>query len=173
MKTGVLVGACLLMAIIHGGCFSSPKTANDKQIVMNTQSVTEKNRGDEKMREQEAKEELEKLYHVMWQAMLQKDIPALDKMHDEGFVLVHMTGMRQPKDEFLRAIRDGDLNYFTEQTEHVLIDVNEDKAILTGQSKVEAAVFGGSRNTWPLQLVFEVEKRNGQWVLINAKASTY
>ena len=168
MKTGVLVGACLLMAIIHGGCFSSPKTAADRQITVSTQ-----NQGDEKMREQEAKEELEKLYHVMWQAMLQKDIPALDKMHDEGFVLVHMTGMRQPKDEFLRAIRDGDLNYFTEQTEHVLIDVNEDKAILTGQSKVEAAVFGGSRNTWPLQLVFEVEKRNGQWVLLNAKASTY
>ena len=123
--------------------------------------------------EQEAKEELEKLYHVMWQAMLRKDIAALDKIHDEGFVLVHMTGMRQSKDEFLRAIRGGDLNYFTEQTEHVFIEVNGDRALLTGQSRVDAAVFGGSRNTWPLQLVFEVEKRNGQWMLLNAKASTY
>lgn len=161
------------MAIVHGGCFSATKTATDKEIAMSTQNVTEKNLGDEKLMEQEAKEELEKLYHVMWQAMLRKDIAILDKIHDEGFVLVHMTGMHQPKDEFLRAIRDGDLNYFTEQTEHVFIEVNGDRALLTGQSRVDAAVFGGSRNTWPLQLVFEVEKRNGQWMLLNAKASTY
>lgn len=122
----------------------------------------------------QAQAELTELYHVMWKALLEKDIPKLDQIHDEDFVLVHMTGMHQSKAEYLRCVRDGELNYFTETTEHVYIElVSEDRAILTGQSKVEAAVFGGSRNIWPLQLVFGVEKKNGEWILTGAKASTY
>ena len=66
------------------------------------------------------------------------------------------------------------MNYFTETTEHIYVElVSDDKAILTGQSNVEAAVFGGSRNTWPLQLVFGAEKKKGKWILTGAKASTY
>ena len=123
--------------------------------------------------EEKVKRDLEALYHEMWRYMLAKDIDKLDTMHTDDFVLVHMTGMRQPKEEFLRCIRDRELNYFTEKTEHIFIEVDGSKATLVGQSKVEAAVFGGSRNTWPLQLSFEVRKENGTWKLAMAKASTY
>ena len=125
------------------------------------------------MQAETAKRELETLYHEMWRYMLAKDIGKLDTMHADDFVLVHMTGMRQSKAEYLRCIKDGELDYFTEKTEHIFIEVKGDKATLIGQSRVEAAVFGGSRNTWPLKLAFDVRKENGTWKLIGAKASTY
>ena len=115
--------------------------------------------------------QLKDLYQEMWQALLSKDIATLDKIHAEDFVLIHMTGMRQPKNEYLRCVREGELNYFSEQTENIFVDAVNKK--LVGQSKVNAAVFGGSRNTWRLQLAFDVEKINGRWILKSARASTY
>ena len=118
-------------------------------------------------------QKLKTLYREMWQALLAKDIATLDKIHSDDFVLVHMTGLNQPKEEYLRCVRDGELNYFTEDTENIFIEVNGDTAKMTGQSKVNAAVFGGGRHTWRLQLAFDVKKISGKWIFIYAKASTY
>jgi len=116
-------------------------------------------------------QQLKDLYHEMWQALISKDISTLEKIHAENFILVHMTGMNQPKKEYLRCVRDGVLNYFSERTENIFVDVDAGKLI--GQSKVKAAVFGGGKHIWNLQLAFEVKKVSGKWILIHGKASTY
>ena len=118
-------------------------------------------------------QQIKNLYEEMWQALQAKDIATLDKIHAEEFYLLHMTGMKQPKAEYLRCVREGVLNYFSARTENIFVEVNGAKGNLTGQSRVEAAVFGGGKNTWRLQLAFEVEKRGGKWILISGKASTY
>lgn len=170
---GSIVALCLLLLALCVGCGADAK-GKDAEQESSGLHISQKNREEAQPMEKRVKSELTELYHVMWKALLEKDIPKLDQIHDEDFVLVHMTGMHQSKAEYLRCVRDGELNYFTETTEHVYIElVSEDRAILTGQSKVEAAVFGGSRNTWSLQLVFGVEKKNGEWILTGAKASTY
>ena len=118
-------------------------------------------------------QQLKNLYIEMWKALIEKDIATLDKIHADKFVLVHMTGMNQPKSEYLECVRDGRLNYFSAKAENIFVKVDGDKGKLIGQSRVEAAVFGGRKNTWRLQLDFEVEKHNGNWILIHGKASTY
>lgn len=118
-------------------------------------------------------QELEELYREMWRALLAKDITTLERIHAEEFVLTHMTGMKQPREEYFRCVRDSELNYFSEITENVFVEVLNEHGTLTGQSRVEAAVFGGRKNTWRLQLVFDVAKRDGKWILIRGKASTY
>ena len=118
-------------------------------------------------------QELKDLYREMWQALLSKDIATLNKIHSDDFVLVHMTGLNQSKAEYLRCVRDGELNYFSEETENIFIEINGDTAKLIGQSKVNAAVFGGGRHTWRLQLAFDVKKIGGKRILTYAKASTY
>ena len=62
-------------------------------------------------------EELKELYHEMWRALLAKDIATLERIHAEEFVLTHMTGMKQPREEYFRCVRDSELNYFSETTE--------------------------------------------------------
>lgn len=42
-------------------------------------------------------QQLKNLYNKMWQALLTKDISTLEKIHADEFILVHMTGMQQPK----------------------------------------------------------------------------
>ena len=109
----------------------------------------------------------------MWRALPAKDLETLDGLHADEFVLTHMTGMNQPKAEYLRCVRDGELNYFSARAENVFVEVHGDKGKLVGQSKVEAAVFGGRKNVWRLQLAFDTEKRGNKWILIRGVASTY
>ena len=119
------------------------------------------------------KEQIMQLYSEMYTAMINKDKAELERVHDDSFVLVHMTGMRQSKDTYINAIMDGTLNYYSAIHEDMQVELNGDKAVLTGRSKVTAAVFGGGKNTWRLQLRFHLMKKNNNWYFTLASASTY
>ena len=118
-------------------------------------------------------EELQKLYSDMYHYMITKDVVNLERLLDDSFVLVHMTDMRQTKREFLKAIENGTLNYFSEELENCSAKVSENTAVLVGQSRVSAAVFGGGRHTWRLQLDIKLKNRDGLWLMTEARASTY
>ncbi len=119
------------------------------------------------------KEQIEALYREMYNAMVAKDTATLSRIHADDFVLIHITGMRQSKKEYLDAIADGTLNYYTAVHEQMEVTVEGDRATLTGRSRVTAAVFGGGRHTWPLQLRFQLVKRDAMWQFTEARASTY
>ena len=118
------------------------------------------------------KSQIEALYKQMYRAMVEKDTVTLDEQHADEFVLTHMTGMRQPKQEYIRAIADGTLNYYEATHEQMDIRVSGNNATLTGRSRVSAAVFGGGRHTWRLQLTFHLVRRDGKWLFTDSKAST-
>ena len=109
----------------------------------------------------------------MYQAMVEKDMDVLDELLDETMVLVHMTGRRQDKKSYMESIADGTLNYFSEETENIEVSVDGDHAAMTGQSRVEAAVYGGGRGWWNLQLAMKLAKRDGVWRFTEGRASTY
>ena len=130
--------------------------------------------------------------------MIAKDIETLGSLLDENAVLIHMTGTRQPKREYLRAIKDGTLNYYSVEDEEIIINVDggkaaiereqsqaslnsaerkqarlEGKATMTGRSRVNAAVYGGGRHTWRLQIKSTLIKKDGRWLFVEQQASTY
>ena len=119
------------------------------------------------------REKIIQLYNEMYTAMINKDKTELERVYDDSFVLVHMTGMRQPKNVYIDSILDGMLNYYSADHDDMHVTVDGDKAFLRGRSRVNAAVFGGGRHTWRLQLCFELVKRNGEWFFTLAEASTY
>lgn len=118
-------------------------------------------------------EQIIQLYKEMYAAMVNKDRTALERVHDDSFVLVHMTGMRQPKEAYISSIMDGTLNYYAAEHEDLQVKVKGDTAVLIGKSRVTAAVFGGGKHTWRLQLRFQLVKKNGAWRFALASAATY
>ena len=111
----------------------------------------------------------------MYAAMVKKDRAALERIHDDTFVLIHMTGMRQSKQVYIDSIMNGTLNYY--ETEHDSIDVrvapDGSSATVRGRSRVSAAVFGGGKHTWRLQLFFHAKRTENGWKLTRAEASTW
>ena len=119
------------------------------------------------------KKQIEALYREMYKAMIEKDTATLNRVHADDFVLTHMTGMHQSKQEYIRAIAGGTLNYYSAEHEQMDIKVDGNRATLIGRSRVNAAVFGGSRHTWRLQLHFNLVKEDDKWRFTAARASTY
>ena len=119
------------------------------------------------------KEQIIQLYKEMYTSMVNKDRSELERVHDDSFVLVHMTGMRQSKQDYINAIMDGTLNYYSAEHEDLSVEINGDAAVLTGQSYVAAAVFGGGRSNWRLQQKCSMKKVDGAWKITRSVASTY
>ena len=114
-----------------------------------------------------------RLYQEMYSAMINKDRAELERIHDDSFILFHMTGMKQSKNEYISAIMGGTLNYYSAVHDDMEVAVNGDTAKLTGKSKVTAAVFGGGKSTWRLRLDLELVRKNGEWYFTLARVSTY
>ena len=118
-------------------------------------------------------EEIRQAYIRMYDGMISKDERILDEVLDDSFVLVHMTGMRQPKQAFIKAVLNGTLNYFSAEHENMPVEISGDTAVLIGQSYVAAAVFGGGRSNWHLQQKCSLKKTDGVWKITRSAASTY
>ena len=119
------------------------------------------------------KERIEECYRQMYRGMIEKDRGILSEVLDEAFVLVHMTGMRQSKAAFIRAVEDGTLNYYSADHQKMYVEIGKNTALLLGQSMVSAAVFGGGRHTWRLQLKIKLVQKGDDWKITEAIASTY
>lgn len=117
----------------------------------------------------------EQLYRDLCALSIEKDGDGLRALFAPEYVLVHMTGMRQGGEEYIRAVLDGTLNYYSTQHDSIEAQVAPDglSARIRGRSRTEAAVFGGGRHTWRLQQDLRAVKRGGRWLLAESRASTY
>ena len=119
------------------------------------------------------REQIEELYRTYWQYMINKDIAGMDRIMTDDYELWHMTGLRQPKEDFFRSVTSGELNYYSAKHDEIIVKVSGETATMIGRSKVVAAVYGGGRNTWRLQGDFTLRKEDGVWKLSSSRASTW
>lgn len=119
------------------------------------------------------KELIQALYEDMYRSMIDKDTAALARLLTDDSILVHMTGHRQSRKEYLSEIASGVLNYYSVETDALEITLDGDSARMVGRSRVNAAVYGGARHTWRLQMDSRLRKENGVWRIAYSRASTY
>jgi ketosteroid isomerase-like protein len=119
--------------------------------------------------------QLAQLYRDLCDASMRKDADAIREILSEDYVLEHMTGMRQTREEYISAVLDGTLNYFAVVHDSVTVEVDDDgqHASVRGRSRTMAAVFGGSRHIWRLQQDLKASKTGSTWKFDRSQASTY
>ena len=119
-------------------------------------------------------EEVKNAYKKMYEGMIAKDEKILNEVLDDRFVLVHMTGMSQDKEAFIKAVLNNTLNYYSARHDDLDVRVkNEKEALLIGKTYVLAAVFGGGKNYWRLRQDCLIWKTEGEWKIVLSEASTY
>lgn len=116
---------------------------------------------------------IEKLYTDLCEASINKNIDKLNEILADNYILVHMTGMKQTKEDYINSVKNGELKYYESVHENIDININGDKATVIGKTKILASPFGISKSWWRLKQELIVEKIDGKWLITSSIASTY
>ena len=119
------------------------------------------------------KELIRGLYRKYWRYMIDKDAEGLRSLMAGDYYLLHMTGLKQSAEVFLRGLLDGTFNYYSAEHDCIDVEINGDRASMTGRSRVVAAVYGGRKSSWRLQGDFTLRREEGVWRFTSSRASTY
>ncbi|MFS0702569.1 nuclear transport factor 2 family protein [Cellulomonas sp. 179-A 4D5 NHS] len=106
------------------------------------------------------------------QAMVDRDVAALDALLADGFTATHISGYEQPKAEWLEQIASGSMAYHDVQEVSATVEIDGDTAVLTTRNLVTATI-NGAEGTWPLESTATYEKRDGAWVNTASESTTY
>lgn len=118
-------------------------------------------------------ETIKELYRKYWTYMINKDADGLRSIMSDDYHLMHMTGVRQSADVFIKGLLDGTFNYYSAEHDAIDVKVTGDTAVMVGKSRVLAAVYGGGKGFWRLRGDFTLRKENNAWKLTSSRASTY
>ena len=116
---------------------------------------------------------IKELYIRYWQYMIDKNADGLRSLQTDDYYLMHMTGTKQSRESFIKGLLDGTFNYYSADHDAIDVRIDRDTAVMTGKSRVVAAVYGGGKGSWRLQGDFTLRKENDTWKLTSSRASTY
>lgn len=105
-------------------------------------------------------------------AMIDQDVATLEKLIAPDAKFYHITGAEQSRDEWLHQIKLGRMHYFDSKEELLQATIDGDSADVIARNQLDARIYG-FRNTWPLQTRTKLQKLNGQWLIIESRASMY
>ena len=118
-------------------------------------------------------ERIRGLYREYWRCMIAKDADGLRGMMTDDYTLLHMTGVKQSAEVFLKGLLDGTFNYYAADHDSIEVTVSGGRASMIGKSRVLASVYGGGKHGWRLRGDFTLRKEEGRWKLSSSSASTY
>jgi hypothetical protein len=111
-------------------------------------------------------------YEDQRRAMVAGDADSLGALLATDFTLVHMTGYRQAKGEWLADVRSGAMTYSSVEDVEVSVDVYEGAPVITARTRTAATIWGAS-GTWPLRLRITFTHDGTAWVAASTVASTW
>jgi hypothetical protein len=109
----------------------------------------------------------------MLDGMVRKDASLLREVLSEDMQLIHMTGHKQTREEFLGELLDGTLNYRSSRIIDAPVAIDSDTAEVELKTETEAAVYGGGYHRWRLRLDTELRLTEEGWRITRSVASTY
>ena len=93
--------------------------------------------------------------------MIKKDKNLLDDTMSKDAILYHMTGHKETKEEYIKDILDGTLNYY----DYKIISFSDNVATI----KLLAKVYGSEKSWWTLKMYIEYTKEDNKTKIKTSK----
>ena len=116
---------------------------------------------------------IKELYTKLCDASITKDISILEEILADDYILIHMTGKNQTKQEYINSVKNGELKYYESIHESIEMNIDGDEATLVGKTKTLASPFGFGKAWWNLRQDILFKKENDKWIIKKSKASSY
>lgn len=112
------------------------------------------------------------VHDEQFEAMVLTDLPVLETLLDDAFVIEHPTGLVQSKAEWLADIDDDRKSYHVIDHVECAVTGSAEHPVVTSRTLTEATM-GGLHGTWRLQLRSRLVRLDGEWVITRTVASTW
>ena len=104
--------------------------------------------------------------------MTSKGIKNIENLVTDDYTLTHITGYKQPKEQWYSQMLDEQMKYYSVELIDYLILIESNNLYLLTKNIVDARIYG-SRNKWKLALKHKVVKINNKWKIQSSIATTY
>jgi ketosteroid isomerase-like protein len=113
-----------------------------------------------------------KLMRAFHAAMVDARTDLLADMVAPDYSLVHITGYRQPRDEWFQVIDSRQFDYHKIDIDQMSVSVSGESASVTGTGIFNATI-NGMHAPWRLRFAVKIERAGGRWKLISARYDSF
>ena len=116
-------------------------------------------------------DQLRAIEHERLRSLVDADMPAARRYHADDFQLINPNGGTMSKEQYLRQVADGALDYIEWQPEEIRVKLYGNSAAIRYKAHLKVSVEGSPGRDvhfWHTDLY---EKRNGQWQVVWAHAT--
>lgn len=104
-------------------------------------------------------------------ALVDADIPTASRLHADDFQLIDPRGGTHSKEQYLRSIASGDLNYLEWEPGEIRVRLYGKSAVLRYQAHLRVSIKGSAGRAVTFWHTDFYEKRKGQWQVVWAHAT--
>ncbi|WP_277960728.1 nuclear transport factor 2 family protein [Pseudomonas sp. RIT-To-2] len=110
-------------------------------------------------------------YH---EAMVAAHVADLSDMLEPEYFLIHITGYRQPKQEWLSVVRSGAYDYhrIDVNAKELQVHLGSESAVVSGRGVFDATIQG-MHAPWRLKFKLELTKGSSGWKLSRARYDAF
>lgn len=103
--------------------------------------------------------------------MIERDTEGMRAILADSMYLKHITGYRQPREEWLEEVRSESMKYYSAKEEYARTLLLDEATVQVSMAHQLDARIWGSRRVWPLKQVMTLAKRGDRWIIISSEAS--
>lgn len=157
--SGILLAGC--------GAHSNAQSANDQH--RQTGSVTRlTNRASSSTAKRDRKA-IKKLNRQQNYGMVHKDVQLLRQITVKGAKFIHMDGVVQTRDGWIKSVKTGSMTYYSGKTKSMTIQLHGNRAKAIVHNEVTARI-NGMRGTWTLRSENQLRKIQGHWKITRSQS---
>ena len=120
---------------------------------------------------QDKADQLRRIERARLRALVDADIATASRLHADDFELIDPRGGTHSKEQYLRSIASGDLNYLEWEPGEIRVRLYGKSAVLRYQAHLRVSIKGSAGRAVTFWHTDFYEKRKGQWQVVWAHAT--
>lgn len=105
------------------------------------------------------------------QMMIKRDVEGMRSILAEGMYLRHITGYRQPREEWLSEVESESMKYYSAKEDYARTRLVDSETVEVSMAHQLDARIWGNRRVWGLKQVMRLSRQGERWIIISSEAS--